>query len=72
MRWRRKAMVLALLERGPATTGDVRRECECANAAQALGTLGWLRDCGIVVGERVPRVGPGSGARTTTMWRLVA
>lgn len=67
----RKADVLALLELGPATTGEVRRHCGC-NAAQALGSLHWLRDCGAVTGERVQRIGPGRGARTTTQWRIAS
>lgn len=69
-RYRRKAQVIALLEQGPATTGDVRRTCECANAAQAYGTLEWLEKCGAVVRERgVARVAP-TGQKTTTLWRL--
>jgi len=71
-RYRRKAQVIALLERGPATTGDIRRMCDCANAAQAHGTLKWLEKCGAVVRERgVPRVAP-TGQKTTTRWRLAS
>ena len=66
----RKALVLALLERGPATTGEVRRQCDCANSAQALGSLYWLRDCGVVVGMAVTRTDRGRGHRTTTLWSI--
>lgn len=67
---KRKAKVLELLEQGPATTGDVRRMCDCANGAQAYGTLEWLEKCGVVIRERVPRNHANGGPSTTTQWRL--
>jgi hypothetical protein len=70
-RYRRKAQVIELLEYGPATTGDVRSACECANAAQAYGSLKWLEKCGIVMRERgFPRDHSRGGTKTTTRWLL--
>ena len=71
-RYRRKSQVLALLEQGPATTGDIRATCECANGAQAYGTLEWLEKCGAVVRERVARDKSRGGPSTTTRWRLAS
>lgn len=68
---RRKSDVLALLERGPATTGEVRLHCGC-NSAQALGSLYWLRDCGAITGTRVQRTGAGPGTKLTTLWRIAS
>lgn len=65
-----KAVILPLLERGPATTYAVREACGCRSAAQALSALKILRGYGIVEGRLVRRdraVGP----MTTTQWRLV-
>ena len=66
---RRKSDVLALLERGPATTGEVRRHCDC-NAAQALGSLHWLRDCGAIKGRVVRLHDSPTDSRTTTLWSI--
>lgn len=66
----RKAQVLALLERGPATTGDVRQQCDCANSAQALGTLKWLSACGVIAGRTVRLSKAPSDSRTTTLWSI--
>ena len=67
---KRKAKVLALLERGPATTGDVRQMCDCASSAQAIESLKWLEACGVVTRRTVPRVAP-TGPKTTTEWALL-
>ena len=66
----RKALVLALLERGPATTGDVRRQCNCASSAQALGSLHWLRECGAIKGRTVLLHDSPTDSRTTTLWSI--
>ena len=66
---KRKAKVIALLEQGPATTGDVRRTCDCASSAQAIESLKWLEACGIVSKRIVPRIAP-TGQKTTTLWSL--
>ena len=65
----RKADVLALLELGPATTGEVRRHCGC-NAAQALGSLHWLRECGAIKGRTVLLHDSPTDSRTTTLWSI--
>ena len=67
---KRKAKILALLERGPATTGDVRQMCDCASSAQAIESLKWLEACGVVTKRAVPRVAP-TGPKTSTEWALL-
>lgn len=67
-----KAIVVALLEIGPATTGEIRQAMRCANSAQAYSTLEILEDYGVIERERgVQRIAP-SGPKTTTRWRLVS
>lgn len=68
---RRKTKVLELLEKGPATTGDIRQACDCKNGAQAYGTLNWLVECGAIARRQVPRDHSKGGKATTTLWSLV-
>ena len=66
----RKEIVLAMLERAPATTGEIRRALKCANAAQAYSVLTWLEDCGAIMRRRVARDTSSGGPSRTTEWAL--
>jgi predicted transcriptional regulator len=65
-RYTRKALVLDLLEKRPATTGEISLLCDCATPSQAYGSLLWLEKCGAIVREAVVL----KGRRMTSRWHL--
>ena len=64
-----KARLVALLEQGPATTGEIIRHLGCGKSRAHMAVI-HLRRIGLATGRKVPRQPRISGPRTTTLWAL--
>lgn len=64
-----KARLVALLEEGPATTGEIVRHLGCGRSRAHMAVIN-LRRIGLAVGRKVPREQRRSGPRMTTEWSL--
>ncbi|KAF1706246.1 hypothetical protein CSC73_16195 [Pseudoxanthomonas sacheonensis] len=69
---KRKGVILEMLQLGPVTVGDVRANCNCTSAAQAISSMKWIEDCGVVRRSRVPRDNSKGGPSMTTQWEIAA